>query len=145
MLDLPPMDGNDPECVSFPVDGQSVSLALAAVRHFAARCGLPPDAASRLAIVVEELVANIVEHGAAEGTEISLAVSLRGPEIALTVRDQGDFFDPRRARLPAVMPARGGGVGLALVREWSRIEEYRRTDGRNRLALAIPIDPTERN
>lgn len=120
----------------------AVAGALATVDGFVAMAGCSADAAARLAIVVEELVGNIVEHGEVPaGGRIGLTLTLEQAAIGVRITDTGRFHDPRElhdmAELP---PERGGGAGIRLVLAWSRILACRRIDGGNELLLEIPLD-----
>ena len=117
--------------------GELVMAAIDAAGAFADLAGLSPGMAARLTITVEELVANALEHGGAD--EIALELADHADRIALSMADNGIAFDPRAdisAELPD--PETGGGVGLSLVKAWSRIESYAREDGSNRLDLSLP-------
>ena len=117
--------------------GEVVMAAIDAAGSFAEVAQLSPGMAARLTITVEELVANVIEHGGAD--EVALDLADHDDRIALALADTGVEFDPREASesdLPD--PETGGGVGLALVKAWSRIEGYARADGRNRLELSLP-------
>jgi len=118
----------------------SVARAIAIAQRFAEASRLPKSTADRLAIVVEEWVANIVEHGQApEASRIVLRVERASEGVRLTISDAGVAFDPREAQSSGPNPDRGGGVGLDMIRAWSRIASYRRRDGRNRLILELPL------
>lgn len=120
-------------------DGAALHGALASAREFAAACGLDPETSARLAIVVEELVENVLTHGAASA-EVALGLELTrtGERIAIVLEDTGLEFDPRGAPDPDAPRAdRGGGVGLALVRAWAEIRSYARRNGVNRLELEL--------
>jgi serine/threonine-protein kinase RsbW len=118
----------------------AVSCALEAARRFATGAGLERDAAERLAIIVEEWTANLVEHGALPaGRRIVLRLERLGDLIRLTVTDPGRPFDPRDAAFEGPNLERGGGAGLELIRAWSRIADYRRRAGRNRLVLEMAL------
>jgi len=115
-----------------------VRRAIAAARRFAETADLPPAAADELAVVVEEWVANIVEHGGPQaGRLVVLALERSGGVVRIRVSDAGVAFDPRLAPDEGPNLERGGGAGLALIRGWSRIEDYRRLRGRNRLVLRL--------
>jgi anti-sigma regulatory factor (Ser/Thr protein kinase) len=117
-----------------------VARALAAARAFAEEAAVGADAADRLAIIVEEWVINVVEHGAAApGSLIVLRLERRGGIVRLTASDAGVPFDPRAANFEGPDLDRGGGAGLALIRAWSRIASHARRGGRNRLVLEMPI------
>jgi anti-sigma regulatory factor (Ser/Thr protein kinase) len=116
--------------------------ALVEVHEFAARILLDAAMTRRLAIVAEELLINLLEHGAELASGRDLNVSLRMDEaadgLALSLEDDGVPFDPRAVGpfdLPN--PERGGGVGLALVKAFAQIEGYASKDGLNRLTLRM--------
>jgi len=117
-----------------------VADALGAARAFVGRAGLDRDAAERLAIIVEEWVANLVEHGAAPtDSRIVLRLVHAEAHIRITVTDAGEAFDPRETSFDGPNLERGGGVGLELMRAWSRVTAYGRRAGRNRLVLEMPL------
>lgn len=126
--------------VRLPVRQQAVADAIGHARDFIARADCGADAEARLCIIVEELVANIIEHGSPpEMSEIGLRIDAIGADIGLTLSDGGLPFDPRSVDGPAVVPPdRGGGAGIALVLSWAARMDYARIDGRNVLTLVIP-------
>ena len=139
------MDYNNPALtakIQLFIDNNTTRNALELVRDFVvcAQCGV--DAEAKLSIIVEELVSNIVEHGAPPpDSEITIELSAIGADIGLTLSDAGVFFDPRTAAKPAETPTeRGGGAGIALVLSWSNVINYARVDGRNVLTLVISND-----
>ena len=115
-----------------------MSRAIAVAWLFADRAGLPPKTAEPLAILVEEWVLNLIEHGgAAADSQIVLRIERRGDGARVTISDAGNFFDPREVETEGPNEERGGGAGIALMQAWSRIVDYRRRGGRNRLVLEI--------
>lgn len=122
-------------------DASPIILAmLAAVEQFAQAVALDQRSAARLAVVAEELVANVIDHGNA-GSPLSLELSLtaRDDGVALALDDDGVPFDPTAPReFKGPDSDSGGGVGLAILRAWSRELEYAREGGRNRLRLVLP-------
>ena len=107
---------------------------------FAAHAGLEPGAAGRLAVVVEEWVANVVEHGGPQdGARIVLRLRLSEGVVSLSVSDAGRPFDPRTAAFDGPNPERGGGAGIAMISSFCRIAGYVRRAGRNRLVLEMPL------
>lgn len=123
-----------------PSDRQGVARALAVARAFVQREGLGRDDAERLAIVVEEWVANVVEHGApAPDSRIGLRLERADGLVRVTISDAGQVFDPREAAFEGPNPHRGGGAGLGLMRAWSHVAAYGRRAGRNRLVLEVPL------
>lgn len=127
-----------PHLHQFARGPNAVANALAAAGAFCAASGI--GACPALAVIVEELVVNLVEHDAgAVDDRIELELARHGDRIRLTLSDGGAPFDPRLAAQGDLPPDRGGGAGLALVRAWSRIELYTRIAGRNHLQLLIPL------
>lgn len=117
--------------------GDVVMAMIGASDDFAEVVGLSPGMAARLTITVEELVANALEHGGAG--EITLELADRPDCIDLILLDNGVVFDPREASAADLPdPDTGGGVGLSLVKAWSRIDSYAREGGNNRLELSLP-------
>ena len=105
-----------------------------------------PGTSARLAVIVEELVINLVEHAEpAPGSMISLGMEPVADGIRVVLIDDAAPFDPRAAPHLGETPneERGGGSGLAIVRAWSRILTYSRIDGRNRLELIVHVDPED--
>ena len=95
--------------------------------------------ASRLAIVVEELVTNLYDHGGLNDDAIfTIELSLTATDLSLVLVDPGMPFDPFSAKLSRSAPARGGGAGLKLVRSWAGEMDYEHMAGLNRLRLRLP-------
>lgn len=90
--------------------------------------------------MVEEWIVNLLEHGQLRpGSRIAVTLGREDGVVRLTFSDAGVPFDPRAAEFHGPNEARGGGVGLALIRAWSRIADYRRRSGRNRVTLEMPL------
>jgi anti-sigma regulatory factor (Ser/Thr protein kinase) len=116
--------------------GEAVARAIVMARSFAVAAGLSADSADRLAVIVEEWAANIVEHsGSAPTSLIVMRLERAGTATRVTFTDAGVPFDPRTAEDDGPNLERGGGAGIALIRSWCEIESYRRRAGRNRLVL----------
>ena len=115
-----------------PARSDAVARAIAAARRFAGE----GEAADTLALVAEEWVANVVEHGAPPlRSRIVLRFERAGRTVRLLASDAGSAFDPRGA---AAGPnrERGGGAGLALIAAWCELD-YRRRRGRNCVTLVV--------
>ncbi|ODT86923.1 MAG: hypothetical protein ABS78_14785 [Phenylobacterium sp. SCN 70-31] len=121
-------------------DEAGLRRALDLARAFAAGGALEVQTADRLAIVVEEWIANVVEHGAPPpGSRIGLRFVRKTGWVGLSLTDAGRPFDPREACFEGPNVERGGGAGLELIRAWCRIADYRRRKGRNRLVLELAL------
>jgi serine/threonine-protein kinase RsbW len=125
-------------CISAGAD--AVSHGVAAARGFALGAALSQHPAARLAIIVEELLFNLIDHaGLAEGAAIEMTLVLDAGTIRLTLIDPAPPFDPRLMLAPdALPPERGGGAGLAMLRAWAQVERYDRDGDRNILVLSLP-------
>ncbi|WP_052129663.1 ATP-binding protein [Sphingomonas sp. 35-24ZXX] len=124
------LDDNGPE---------SIHRAVGLVQLFSTTNALSPQQRAKLAILAEEAVTNLYDHGAVQpGFGGTLALVGQAGEVRLILSDSGAPFDLREADV-AEMPNvdRGGGVGLALIRAWADIIDYRSEDGINRLELKL--------
>lgn len=122
--------------------GESTALA----REFVDHHRLDEYCGVRLAIVIEEIVLNAVEHGQV-GPLDEIALMLRRDRggVRIVLEEPGLPFDPREAVPdPQARERRGGGAGLDLVKAWTRIVDYRTAGGVNRLELYLPFDEPER-
>jgi serine/threonine-protein kinase RsbW len=117
---------------------------LDAVESWSAAAGLGPQAAYRLALVVEELAVNVASHGA-QGTDggatLSVAIARQGDAVQLVVEDDGQPFDPLSLPVPdtelPLESRRIGGLGVHLSRRLSRSLSYARGGGRNRVVVVL--------
>jgi anti-sigma regulatory factor (Ser/Thr protein kinase) len=117
----------------------SLHLLLVAAHQFVGVEALDAVMSRRLAIIVEEAVANVLDHGdSARDITITLRLDRDHGRVRVTLEDDSTAFDPRHAA-PGAMPnpERGGGAGLALIRAWSDIVAYEHVDGINRLVLKL--------
>jgi anti-sigma regulatory factor (Ser/Thr protein kinase) len=113
--------------------------ATEAARKFADASGIDGADRSRLAIIVEELVTNLYDHGGlGTGDVFGIELSATDSDIGVIITDRGRAFDPRTAPLDLRIPSKGAGAGLRLVRDWATHADYHRTGGQNRLALVLP-------
>jgi anti-sigma regulatory factor (Ser/Thr protein kinase) len=137
------MGGHESRSPSEPcriVGPDAVHLATDAAHHFSGAEGLDGNDAARLAIIIEELVTNLYEHGGVRSDDIvELMLRREGAAVAITITDPGTSFDPRSVAMPDLPPEQGGGVGIGLVKGWAEIVGYRSFEGRNRLDLRMPL------
>lgn len=122
---------------------EAIRPALVAVHEFGGVLALDTAMVMRLAIVAEEALMNLADHAAFEAN-VDVTMRLwRDDEsepagIWIAVEDDGPPFDPRSAgAIEGPNAERGGGVGLALIRAWANVVDYRREGGRNRLELRM--------
>jgi serine/threonine-protein kinase RsbW len=118
----------------------AVGDAVSAARTFAVLQGIGDSDVSRLCVVVEELVANLYEHGGvARGDSVDLSLSRAPGGITIVLADPGQPFDPRTAPPSKPRPDRGGGAGINMVRAWTRLVDYSAQPNGNRLELLMPV------
>ncbi|HEY8614159.1 MAG TPA: ATP-binding protein [Roseomonas sp.] len=123
-----------------PAEVEALPALLDELEAFAEVAGLSPRAAQHLALVTEELAANIAIH--AKGASL-LRVDIRrqGDSVRLVIEDDGPAFDPLSATEPdleAALETRDiGGLGVHFVRIMTREAAYERRDGLNRLTALL--------
>ncbi|WP_439552764.1 ATP-binding protein [Falsiroseomonas sp.] len=133
-----------PLALTIPPDTEEVPRLLDALEGFAEEVGLSPKAAHRLAVVVEELAANVAMHGTGgEGGATYIAVTVRteADEVIATVEDDGRAFDPLARAAPdtdaALEDREIGGLGVHFVQQMTKAMRYSREDGLNRLTAVL--------
>jgi anti-sigma regulatory factor (Ser/Thr protein kinase) len=77
--------------LNFPADGMVLRKVRAKVRDLAGRLGAEPNICDNLALVVDELVNNAIEHGASyrqNVRELAVRLAVDGDRLVI------EFFDP---------------------------------------------------
>jgi len=104
-------------------------------------------------LVFEEIVGNIVRHGAPPGGDlrIDVSVDINAERIEMRFEDTGIPFDPcgrsaatvARTLAQGPDPAQGpdGGFGLNLVRSVTSSMRYERVADHNRLLVTLRVLP----
>lgn len=94
-----------------------------------------------VALIVEEVLTNLATHGQCSGQPAKLTVTVEPAQVKGEIIDSGAAFDPRKAPDPDLDLAAAdrpvGGVGLFLVRQFSRELEYVSDGGQNRTTFAV--------
>jgi anti-sigma regulatory factor (Ser/Thr protein kinase) len=99
-----------------------------------------------LRLCLEEAAANVVMHGVADGGGVdadfvTLRVEPAEDALRVTIEDRCRAFDPLEVAAPeapkSLEDARVGGLGIHLMRQYTRAISYERADGVNRLTLTI--------
>ncbi len=119
----------------------AVTEASDAARAFGEMQWLSEDETARLCIIIEELVANLYDHGGvSRDEEITLSLASEPKGLIITLTDPGTPFDPRQSRRKTDPSDRGGGAGagIDIIRSWALITSYEVTDAGNRLELFLP-------
>lgn len=117
----------------------------AALEEFADAAAIPPKAAMRMTLVLDELLTNTISYGYpdARSGEIHVAATLRGDRLEIAVSDDGVPFDPQRQAEPdldAALEDRPiGGLGLHLINTMAQVS-YSRDGTRNLVTLTLPVE-----
>jgi len=115
------------------------------VEHFGERTGLPAEILSRLRIVCDEVLSNVIAHAFPDDGEHDVEVRLEmvGRRLVVRVSDDGIPFDPLTVAPPdlnAPLAQRQiGGLGIHLVRSLFDEVTYERRADRNVLTLASKV------
>lgn len=110
---------------------------------------LPRTVLDDARLVVEEVLANVYDHGGRDGAPpwSELEVAQRGDLLWLHLRDDGPPWDPLQAPAPdldAEIDDRPvGGLGIHLVREFAAEIHYAREGALNHLAVALRLPPAD--
>lgn len=92
-----------------------------------------------MCIVVEELIANLYDHGGlTEGDEVGIVLARDPRGIRLSITDPGMPFEPWSASSAAENGKGGGGAGVRLIRAWAELVGYRSSSDGNHMELLVP-------
>jgi len=117
----------------------AVHEATLAAREFAESAGIDQADVAHLAVVVEELVTNLYDHGGLGPTDsFEIRLAVRRADTIVVLIAPGEPFDPRGAFASSGTGSRGGGAGLRLARSWSSQIDYQYADGQNHVAVLLP-------
>jgi serine/threonine-protein kinase RsbW len=116
--------------------------AVGAAEAFTRKAGVPDAIRRKLLTVLDEVLANVIHHGAAgaDGTiALALVIARDGRVLVATVTDDTGPFNPLLVPTPdTTLPLehrRAGGLGIALVRALADEVAYERRGERNHLTL----------
>ena len=120
---------------------RAIIQATDAARAFGIARSLAPEDVSRLCIVIEELIANLYDHGGVTWQdEVLLEMALAPNGVRVAISDFGLTFDPWSGQPPADSIG-GAGAGIRLIRAWAERLSYVSSDAGNRLEFLLPIRP----
>ncbi len=121
------------------------------LRESGAALAVPEEQIDRLELCLNEVLANLVEHGGEEAAQHPIQLQLEavpppsGCGAQLVVSDSGKPFDSGQVSLKPMPDSLGeaspGGLGLRLVKAFSDGMAYRVLDGRNELRIAMHWTP----
>jgi len=133
------------EVREFPARFAAVADTAAFALTFCARSGIPRETASRVRLILEELLTNSIRHGYREERDTGIRIELDVVEgcPAIVYEDMAPPYDPlQRAaeastREDAPVDAPPGGLGVLLIGKLSCHATYAYEDGRNRVSLVV--------
>ncbi len=128
--------------LELPATLDSVTALQDALESWAEEADIPNAAAMRLALVAEELAANVANHATgARFFRLEAWPRPGGLDIAFT--DDGPAYDPLARAAPdtaATLDERDpGGLGIHLVKEMTVGARHSREGGINRLTCTLPL------
>jgi serine/threonine-protein kinase RsbW len=118
--------------------------------ELADRLALPAATVFAIRLCLEESVTNVARHGFPPEADrpglektVRLSLSRTARDVELSVVDHGVSFDPLAAATPAeptsIADAEVGGLGIHLMRKFTRHLAYERCDEANRLTLRFDL------
>lgn len=112
---------------------------------------LPHKVINTMNLALEEIVANVIEHGYKDTGEhvINICCSVHDGHVMAEVEDDGQPFNPLEFPAPDVskplVDRPLGGLGIYLVRKVMDTLDYSYQGDRNRIKLKKRIDGLDRN
>jgi anti-sigma regulatory factor (Ser/Thr protein kinase) len=126
-------------------DRSEILRMAALAEQFGAEAQLPEEDVMTVNLVLDEIVANVIENAYEDSAEHEIHVSLTRDGDTLTVRveDDGRAFDPLQAPPPDLdLPIEErpiGGLGIHIVRSVMDAVDYQRRGDRNILTMRKTI------
>ena len=97
----------------------------------------------KVKLIFEEIITNMFKHGKKQGTTfVKVDFQLEGEDVILTFVYNGEQFDPtlyrdKRVDEPFNVNKKEGGLGLFLVKQFSKEFTYEREGDLNRLNVKV--------
>jgi len=132
----------------FVNDRAEIQRVAELAERFGADERLSDDDVMAINLVLDEVVANIIEYGYDDTArhEIRVTLTREGDALTIEVEDDARAFDPLQAPEPDLdLPLEErpvGGLGIHIVRSVMDAVEYRRRDGHNILIMRRTIGRT---
>lgn len=129
--------------LTLPNDREAFGAARQAVFDFLAAHDTSEQTRFAVELVLEETLMNVIWHAFDDDArhDIDLRVQIQPDAIAMHFEDGGKAFDPLQAAAPtlptSIDEAVPGGLGLMLVRKFSRSIAYERRGERNHLSITV--------
>jgi sigma-B regulation protein RsbU (phosphoserine phosphatase) len=133
--------------ITIPARPSELALLADAVDAFLAAHDVPPAAAIKLMIALDEMIFNIASHAYAPDADdpfARIAIAIGDGVATLEIVDAGRPFDPLAVAEPDttldIDEREIGGLGILLVRKQMDEFHYERRDGHNRLTMVKRLD-----
>ena len=149
VMTAPPAPGS--LSLEIQADPQEFRRASSWLRESGAALAVPEEQLDRLELCLNEVLANLVEHGGEATAQHPIQLQLEavqptdGCGAQLVVSDRGEPFDSGQASVKPIPgsldEASPGGLGLRLVKAFSDAMAYRCLEGRNELRIAMHWSP----
>jgi len=114
---------------------QEISTLGVRVEDFLQSAGVDGRARYHVAMLLEELLANLGTHGGAPDAPASVRITVEPAHVRVELRDQGAAFDPRSAPEPdlttSIEDRQIGGLGLLFLRKFASDIAYERVGAQN--------------
>ncbi len=123
--------------VHVPATLSGMASLLTTFRTLLTQAGVPASIQRNVHAAVDELVANVVEHGGAgaKAHGVTMLVESDDERVAVELIDHGVAFDPVNAVPATSMALQVGGIGIQLARHWVDDVRYERRGDQNHVYL----------
>ena len=138
-------NGDSPTTLSVAAEPSEFAGVRMRVAEFSTNCGLSHDTGHQITLILEELFANLLNHGGGRERAVGAEIMLRrdGATVHIRFGDNGAPFNPLDAPPPGLeggAESRAvGGLGVHLMRQLTTAAAYRRADGRNILDMEMTV------
>lgn len=124
---------------------EDMSVAEAVLGAFAQEHGIPEGIVSKLSVMLDEVLSNIISYAYPSDSEEEIEISLEviGGRVELAITDRGLPFNPLTSEPPdtgiSIEEREIGGVGIHLVRTLADGVTYRREGEKNVLTVVMNL------
>ena len=126
-------------------DHLALDIIFEGISNFCLIYEVPDCIEHNLKVIVDELVSNIINYStsADNNDKIYLSISKKNNDIKLKITDFGERFNPLLRADPDIssdIDDRAiGGLGIYLVRQFSKEVRYQRKDDKNILTVILSV------
>jgi anti-sigma regulatory factor (Ser/Thr protein kinase) len=130
-----------PFAAEIPAEPTAISALTEQAMEYLGAAGVDARATHHVALVIDEVLTNLVTHGAAPGGTVRIRIDIQPDRVQAEILDPGLPFDPRTAPVPGletdVANRAIGGLGLLLIRTLTCELDYERSRDSNRTRFAV--------